>query len=890
MRFSALALVLLLATESIESFCASLPAQELARASAIAAQARQRKIDLLRQRRVPAWAIDCAADLLIAQENWHAARKNPAMRTQITEADELCALDAELDLLLTAMLALNEDGTSITGLISAYYGEQEDPAYRQFRTPATPVLAAQAYRLTASQLFDPRTGQLGDVVPDRMALFRLANEAYVKGAQILKASRGDISASIPAKATLAAWITNGVPKISLNDLNNVQQLPAFHAVDFYKKYVSTEARLYADLGQLVLRETGAAGAKGGGATALAWLGAGRILFTARLLDADDITLRTDAHELEKQIQWIQEGKGFNGADFYHFQPYTRQTYITAALRDLNRSIDELSRLKAGEVQRVAAQQTWLGNLQSNHASRALLQQAWKTQARIQLQAELLELNRYLEAQDRQMLELALHESRDELNSFVQQFAVDLDASRYTFELALLRTQFLTDFLDMVEQLARHGGVSDLKEGGVADLSDFKIVDDFVNRLSPGMGDSASSAGPGQSARGGQSIEALIKSAWNEALTSTGRGRTTLDVLQGEARVASLERERADDRLLLFDHKIEYENLQAEVKAYRISKEEDNKNVADLWDAFAREKDEMLARAGEKRLGDTIIPRLRAQVQDVATRGHQATQALRRVQQQLKELQAIVNDIKAFRQGLDDAYSKAVDVISAARKIPVTITAGLTTGTSFDVGGSIADAARICIDRLDNFLQGKIQAQQLDEAIQKAQARVDSYLDKAQAVENELRAQQSKLQEGSWQLQDLQQTGALRKQYQERENAIKADMTRLDANIQAKEAQLSELQKTTISDERRDLANLANQAREREKIARTRVAGAFLQRGQRLQLLRAQIERIRQRDEEAQSAGKLLDRYRIVLANKAKQLDQAKKDLNTEGQQKLVLQR
>jgi hypothetical protein len=323
------------------------------------------------QKAIPSWARDAVVGLLKAKS----AEAAPADSDQ-----ELCALDAEVDLLAGALLAL-EQPAAVLVLYEEWYGEQ--PA----RTPAAPLLQAKAHRMKAWHYFDPPPGRPTEPVRDRLGLFTEANKDLAKGINVLIGATGEIYPGASGNATspenLAHWLVAGLPK----PRKRAAELPlrrepmsVFHGVDYLREYLGLRAVMYRELGDLIYREQSSPFAptavKGTGIqypTALAWYAEARKpLYLARLLDHNNIELRREARTLEERTHWIRAGLAFGGIDFFEFEPYSNQTYITPALKDLKARIGDLTQVQGNRKNRTARQEGWLASLKEHKLTRAAL--------------------------------------------------------------------------------------------------------------------------------------------------------------------------------------------------------------------------------------------------------------------------------------------------------------------------------------------------------------------------------------------------------------------------------------------------------------------------------------------------------------------------------------
>src|SRR5690606_3027546 len=125
-------------------------------------------------------------------------------------------------------------------------------------------------------------------------------------------------------------------------------------------------------------------------TVVGWYNAARdSVYLARLIDRSDRELFREAELLEKRLEWTRAGQSYGGGDFYRFEPYSRESYITTALTELERNVVEMRRLERERATTTADMATWLGNLRENKATRDVLRGTLAATARREIRGRIV---------------------------------------------------------------------------------------------------------------------------------------------------------------------------------------------------------------------------------------------------------------------------------------------------------------------------------------------------------------------------------------------------------------------------------------------------------------------------------------------------------------------
>jgi hypothetical protein len=817
---------------------------------------------------VPEWAADCVEDLILTRLRAAATASKLFMTSadrevvvQALRPDEaLVALDAEVDLIATAMLAL-EAPNGVIALYDRWYPHGNE------RTLAAPLLQAQAYRMSAWHLVDPPPGTLlADPVPDRMKLFEAANRRLAKawlglhlhtetlrsGESKLQTNR--IGGMIQFGRISPVWETDPAPPR--------QPVAAFHAIDYAKSYLLWEARIARELGDLVYRETGSPaqlverqgnGEKASQHTALGYYSVARdALYLARLIDLQDPELAREAQLVKKRTEWIRDGIGFGGQDLLKFEPYAQATYITHSLEELDSLLGELRNHESRRAATATGVATWLGNMRENKASRDLLRGAFATEARRQIQSRIVDLIEKCTGIHSRQLVARVEKASNKLDRLVAGFGNDLAIAQYRGELERFRLQLLTDLLTQLQDLERLGGLG----AEIESNADYQSVTGFVTSL-----------------RGNDPIQSQINNAWRSITTGKTTMRTRVDQLRARIDIAHVDVQRRLRAIRLTDLDRQKKGISLRLESLNAELVTNDKKLKDDFIKFKGDSANVLAGL-DVNLVNQITPRLKAEVSQLANRARQAREIVIQVQQKLTQLKHLVEDIKKARRDLEAAYDKTVSIIEIAKNIPVTVTAGMATGTMLDTGDAIASSAEAVLNKLVAVFEGRISSQELNQAIEEAEERVNGYLSKAEHIESELGKKKNELNDRIDQIRGVER---LRQEYDRQVQHLKAEQDAITADMSATTSDLTRVsgEIERLGDE--DLKDQLAQARLTEKSSVAAYEQAVLERDHRVRLIAAQIVRIVQRDSESQQAAQLFATYRKSLDENILQLKDAQND-------------
>jgi hypothetical protein len=784
---------------------------------------------------------------------------------EIRRFSELAALDAETDELAAAMLAL-EYPEGVIALYDRWYPANGPGGILEtrFRTPAAPLLKAQAFRLRAWQRFYPPEGRGPGGAPGGDA-FQRANEDYGMAIPILTAAIGNLGGGgTGVPDNLGVWIESGLPKPrSLDTLragtDKPKALAASEALEFARAYHEWLARTHRELGELVFRATGSAAAPPAGGThqdtALAYFAAARgPLYFARLVDPLGGGLDEEAARLKILLNRARDGQNFDGKDFYRVQPYRDETSLRASLDGLAAKIQDLRRLESQGAGVASSQLTWLVNLQKEKASRDLLDNAFRSQARRELTHAILDIRAQVNKLVSNEAFFEIRAANDALQNHIMKGQLALTELRYTTELNRYGEQYLQDFQAMLQDLERHGVKPILSPQSDADDidRDFQTLDRFVGALD---------APPGV-----DSTALAIKSLWHEVLqkrkAEAVEPGTTVAIKREEYDAANREVAIRQDALTTFDLKAEVARLNQDVAVLESQRGDTEARIKELWPQFEEEKRTTGEAEKARQLKDLVIPRLRGEVDHFTQRLREAIGKVKEFQAKLAEFRKTVEELKGAHKRVEDAYEQLVGIVKSAKAIPVTIT-GMSPGTLIDVGGKIASSAEAVLRSLVAAYEGKNTASDLDVQLKKAEAEVDKRLKEAEDVERSLADKKAKL-EAAGKLDDalkpFLEGGTAYQRYVEREDALKTAKNKLDEGITKLTNQIRGREATIQGFDRRQLEGRWEQAVHVAKAALGRLELAHLELAHRVELLVTQVRKIESLDVEKRNAKALIDFY------------------------------
>lgn len=791
---------------------------------------------------------------------------------QLRRLTELAALDAEIDLVAGAIIALGEPRGAIT-LYDMYYNDVGSGTTPRFRTPAAALLKAQAYRLLAWHLVDPPPGTtLPGTVTSPVTLFDAAGLNLARAKFTLEGVADDLfkgsvpTSGAPGRETLGVWMTRGVPKpMTLDEVRRGSfmrsPLPAEQALEFARSYLEWQSRISRELGDLVYRATGGAASTrpvpgGASQTALAYYADARAsLYLARLLSPDDKALLAEARVLADRIAWSRVGLGFGGSDFFALPPYRLDTYFTMALMELTSVVNMIREEEKGNARDMAKQETWLTELVNAKNTQQQLENAFRAQARRQLTASVVEIEAKLSEITTEETRFEYMRARDEVREQIERGQLSLQGTQYRGELDRLHAQRLAEFLAMLQDLERHGIPSGVLETGkpsaplpatLSELGTFAngISSDFVSKTAQ-----------------------AIRNEWQSVLAlrnkPIGDQSTTLALRHLECKAAEMEAGRERDRLLVFDSKARLPELIAQQDALTTRVDKLSNELSSVWRDLDQRKRGDVEKAVELARRRQIIPRLKSQIKEFTGRLHQAVDKVRDIQNRLQQVRKTVEDIKEARKKVEDAYEEVVGIVKAAKAIPVTVTAGMTTGTFFDTGEAIAKGTQAVLDNIVAGFQGVDLALKLDQAIDHAADEVDKYLKKAEDVETQLRKAQADLENESTVADAIRPYDPGGPQYNEtleKERELNANLERLNAKLANLNSEIASEKVVITTAERRDLEAWSDRANALARAALARFEMTRVESDHRVALLLAQAEKIRRINEERSNAEALIAFY------------------------------
>ncbi len=816
------------------------------------------------------------------------------------EIDDLAGLDAEVDLLASAMLGL-EFPAGVIALYDRWYPTRKVVADRftaVMRTPASVLLKAQAFRLNAWHALDPPpevASLKAASTENRTQRMVWASRKLTQALQLVNASVLSLSPASgqaatgykvgdPLRQDLAFWVRPGVPKpLTYKDATEgtfeFKPLPAGQAIEYARALLEWQARLNVELGDMAYRETGGAAVRRGGgndqSTALAYYAVARgPLYLARLL-GDDPNLAKMAADLGERQRWVRNGLGFRGADFYRFERYSEATYLEESFANLKRCVDALTMAGDNGAGRRSNQLAWLGNLREKKADRNLLRGALNDQARRNLDSSILGVEAAI---DNLGWEQARAEAEDAWRSLDVAFSggqFQLQQDQYQGELGLLMLEGLQDFAAGLQGLARHGVATEPPTGAAA--GDLEKLHEFVEKQVPTPEN--------------KDTLLVIRRAWGEVerqIPGKGADRgggnpaaakteTLLDIRRREYDQAREEVARRQDYLQMAVRKAELKdwNKSRDVLDERLNKE--NAELIGLWEKFKDERKDGEAVAKAREIKDRVIPRLQRQVSQSASRLREWIGKVEEVKQKLQQVRKAVEDIKKFGKDVGEAKEKVAAVIRSAKAIPVTVAAGMTTGTFFDSGGAISDIAKAVLDNIVAVYDGKKDAQSLVKDVDDAENKVNEYLKKAQDVEDALIKNEADLSHAKTveeALRPFEVGGTVHKQYVDREAAIKGLRDEHQAALDAIARKIAENERFLEEGNQRDLESGLRSAILAEDVARGWLEVGRREAGHRLGLLVSQREKIEKLGREISNAARVIAFYNKLIEKRTKRVTES----------------
>jgi hypothetical protein len=818
----------------------------------------------LRNAGIPDWAAPTVADMFVAKKT---PRLDPQAKQPIAE-DQLNALDADIDALTMVFTRLRDPAASLT-LLERWYQYQNKPT--SLRTPAAALLKAQAYWLRSHQWFDPPPGRVVTATQSREDLFTEANKDLASAVGAIEEGLQALDSWRKKPGLPSPRVEADIPKLSEGTTDLWKSFPAFRALEFEISYRELQATLRREQGDLLYRELGSVTAARpadiGQMTSLAFYSQARDgLYLARMLDFGNRNLQSEAHQLMQRISWIRAGRAFGGIDFHDFEPYDTSTYVTNSLVDLNTKIDQLNKLSVDDATRTSQQLAWIENLKQHNADRQLIANAFKAQANRELTAQILDLrNKIVKVHSGDALQ-AVQRAESTLQTFLLTSQNDLSQTQYTGTLQRIRLQLESDILTMVHNLQRHAGPlssltfpADIQKQLEGDLA---ILKPFIASL------------PGTAAAD------RSWSLWNAGQTQQslpGSLRSRIDILKQRWDMARSEQERREDFVAIYKLKASLVANQQDMTRLTTLEADADTKLADLWDRFREKKKGQVQDIEAQTLRDLVIPKLREQVSTLNQNLQRAKEIVRQFQERLAQLRRMIEDIKALQSRVEQTYEVVTGVIRTAKQIPVTIAAGMTTGTMIDVGSAVAASAEAVLNQVNGLLSGKLNEEQLFKSITAAETSLDGFLEKAEKVESELTQKQADLvkqQRIDAVNAQYEPGGTVYSQFKSQEAELQQRRDALTNQIAQKSAILTGIQGQLDAAEQQNLENLARQAAASAQIAFGELQQGYLESVQRVQALKAMHDRHESLLAEINRASELISFFKSGLQQKKDELNQS----------------
>lgn len=924
------------------------------------------------------WARDTVVGLFFAREEPDRVeptdeekQSDPKLQNRenwkIKDEEELCALDAEVDLLASALLALREPD-AVLNLYKLWYvddanyfpkaGSNQKLAERgkkvladivedsnkiadpnNWRTPAAPLIFAQAYRLRAWLRFFPRPDKSFQIAEEsRVELFFRANVDLAKAANVLKAALGSFAKAGVASPefkveTLARWASHypgangqppgGLPKAQmLEDVRSANgetalarvntpgakrtnssdakderlrvSLPAFRAVEFAVSYQEWLCRIYRELGDLVYRETGrSVTAPDAGSnsqpTALGWYSLARDhCYAGRLINYEHRGLRMEARELKDRLEWILAGRAFGGHELWRLSPLSTRNYVTPAIERLDVTLANLAQLQEKDAERTAGQLAVATDLQQRMADRKQLDQFYRFQAQRELTVGIMDLKSKVATFQGDMAHEDLERAENALQHYLLESSIGLSQQQYLGELERLQHQWLHQMLETAQQLQINGGFQDASETSVGELElSESTVAEGLNRMSS----MPKIENPDQRAIDGvtQFLESLQPSptqaellkTWDRTLRPQRNPeipRTTTAIRYAEWRAADYERARANLHWSLYKTKVLLREHQKRLDLLRGEEKITGEQIKGLWKKFRDQEQWALSDEDAKALETVIKPKLQEEVQHASNHLRRAVSELKNYQEKLAQVRRTVEEIKQARMKVEQAYESFVSLIQTAKSIPTTVAAGMATGTMFDAGDAIASGAEAVMQKLEGVLSGQIKAAELEADITNAETTVTQFLDKVDQVEKELRGKKAELDKALGKgrvLADYQPGGKIYAQFQEEERRLNETKKEMVTEIKKTEEQIENAQEFIDAADERELEIVYFQSVANGRAALGRLVSAYDQRDQLLGKLLSLKAQWEGVTQERQAAQELVVDFRRGLGERKQDLAAAK---------------